>query len=109
VGLGIAWLLGILLDLLNGTLLGEHALALSVVVYLALKLQRQARFFPWWQLALIVGILVFIYQFILFLIQGLTGQAIVQWQYWYASFSSLIIWPFVYYVLHRLNRRHRLH
>jgi rod shape-determining protein MreD len=83
-------------------------LALSVVAYLALKIQRQARFFPWGQLTLIIGILVIVYQFILFLIQGLIGQAVVQWQYWLASLSSLISWPFIYYVLHRFNRQRLL-
>src|SRR4051812_37770357 len=64
VSLGGAWVLGLLLDMLNGTLLGEHAMAMCIVAYLSLKFQRQLRVFPFWQQTLGVFLLIGIYQFI---------------------------------------------
>ena len=43
IGLVVAWCLGILLDGLYGTVLGEHALAFTVIAYIAEKLYRYPR------------------------------------------------------------------
>src|SRR5471030_300849 len=46
VNIGIAWFIGILLDVLNGTLLGEHALALTVVCYIVARMHSRLLMFP---------------------------------------------------------------
>ena len=58
IGVGTGWVMGLLLDVINGVLLGLHALAFSVVAYLAMLLHRRIRVFPLWQQALTVLILV---------------------------------------------------
>jgi len=60
VSLLLAWAMGLIEDILFGAVLGEHALALTVVVFLCLNLRRRMVFFPMWQQALIVAALVFI-------------------------------------------------
>jgi len=37
----LAWIVGIFLDVLSGTLLGEHAIALTLVTYLVSRLNNQ--------------------------------------------------------------------
>ena len=56
VGVGSGFLAGIVLDVLTGTLLGQHALGLSVVTFIAIQLHQRIRVFPFWQQSL--GILV---------------------------------------------------
>src|SRR5689334_20324828 len=46
VNTGIAFVMGLLIDLLTGTLLGEHALALTVVIYFVARLHMRLRMYP---------------------------------------------------------------
>ena len=48
--IGTAWMAGLVLDVAQGTLLGQHALALSIVSYVTLKFYLQLRQFPLLQL-----------------------------------------------------------
>lgn len=41
IGIGMGWLVGLLLDVARGALLGQYALALSVVAYLTLQAYRR--------------------------------------------------------------------
>src|SRR5262245_17058932 len=63
VNVGTAWLMGIFLDVLNGTLLGEHALAMILVAYLVARMNSRLRMYPLLQQGFIVFILVLLYQF----------------------------------------------
>ena len=45
VGLGVGWMLGLLADAGNGVLLGQHALAYSLLAFLALWLSRRILWF----------------------------------------------------------------
>src|SRR6185312_15569693 len=45
VGLGVAWTLGLLADAGNGVLLGQHALAYSLLAFLAVWLSRRILWF----------------------------------------------------------------
>lgn len=69
----LAWLSGILLDLFSGSLLGIHALALSIVAFIAMEYKTLHSWSILLQ-TLVVFLLLVIYQFILailyFLIQG---------------------------------------
>ncbi|MCG7927830.1 MAG: rod shape-determining protein MreD, partial [Candidatus Thiodiazotropha taylori] len=46
IGVGVGWSTGFLLDVLTGTLLGQHALGFSVVAYLMLRLHLRVRVIP---------------------------------------------------------------
>jgi len=61
-----AFWMGIALDTLTGALLGQNALALLVIVYLAEKFHLRLRVFPLSQLAFTVLLLLGLYEFILF-------------------------------------------
>ncbi len=52
VGIAIAWTLGLLIDVGNGALLGQHALGYSVLAFLAFAVHRRILWFPPWQQAL---------------------------------------------------------
>lgn len=106
IGLGAAWGMGLLLDVVTGALLGQHALSLSVVAYIALRLHRRIRVFPLWQQALSVLLLVGIHQLLLLWAKGIIGQAPATWRYWLPSIISMLLWPWIFVILRQLRRRY---
>ena len=58
VGVSTAWVVGLLMDVLNGTMLGQHALSLSIIVYFTFMLHLRVRVFPLWQQCLTVFVLI---------------------------------------------------
>ena len=57
VGVGIAWFVGLLMDVGDGTLFGQHALAYAVLAYAAEYFRRRVLRFPLWQQAAQVAVL----------------------------------------------------
>ncbi len=104
VGVGIAWIMGIILDLLNGTLLGEHALALTMVIYLVVRWHMQLRMYPLLQQGLSILVFVFLYQFILYCVQGFIGQLPSSHLYWLSSVISMLLWPWLFVLMRDFRR-----
>jgi len=104
VNVGIAWLMGMMVDLLNGTLLGEHALAYTVVIYLVTRMDIRLRMYPVIQQSFSILLFILIYQFILYCIQGFIGQLPASNLYWLSSLTSMLLWPW-FFVLMRDYRR----
>lgn len=57
IGVGIGWSVGLVMDVLVDTLLGQHALTFALIAYLSIKFHQQIRVFPVWQQALTILIL----------------------------------------------------
>ena len=92
---GTAWLIGIFLDVAQGTLLGQHALALCVVVYITIKFHLLMRVFPLLQLTATVFALLALHQFLLFWINGVTAVTAPAISYWAPVIIGSIVWPFL--------------
>lgn len=105
VGVGTAWLIGLLLDVLTGALLGQHALALALVAFLTLKLYQRIRVFPLWQQALSILVLVAMQQMVSLWVKGVIGLAPDNWTYWMPSFTSMLLWPWLFIILRDFRRR----
>lgn len=90
--IGTAWLIGLIVDVALGTLLGQHALALSLTIYITVKFHLQMRQFPPLQLAATVFALLAFYQFILFWINGVAGITTSAVLYWGPVLSGTIVW-----------------
>ena len=106
--LGQAFALGLLLDLLTGTLLGQHALSLIVISYLTERFRNRLRFFPPWQQAAAVMALLFNDRIVQLWVIGLTGDAWPVWTWWLAPLIGLILWPWIFLLLDRLRQIERL-
>ena len=100
-----AFVFGLLIDIAHGSLLGQHALTLSVVSYLVLRLHLQLRVFPLWQLMLAVFALVFLEAFLLLWIDGATGRATLGPQRWGPVFAAAVFWPVLMAVMDRARER----
>lgn len=104
-GVGSAWMIGLLLDVLQGSTLGQHALALTVVAYITLRFHRQIRIFPLWQLTATVLALLFLEAFILFWIDGVAGNPPVGLSRWTQVVTGAVLWPPVMAIMDRLRER----
>ncbi len=106
IGLGAAWLLGLLADLLHGDLLGERALFITFIIFLVIKVHARIRLFPMGQQMLAVFLLVLLFQFMQFLVFYILGNPLPTYLYWLASFTSALSWPLLPYLLgsYRQNR-----
>ena len=108
VNIGVAWIAGLFIDVLTGTLLGQHALALAVIAFVAVKLHKQIRVYPLWQQALSVFTMIALGQLLIVWIKGIVGESPQTWVYWAPSITSAIIWPWVFVFLRGLRRSYRI-
>ena len=106
-GLLTAFWMGLLLDTLSGSLLGQHALALVVVVHLTIRFHLRIRVFPIWQLSVTVVLLLAIYEFVLFWVDGVAGRTVPLMERWAPLITSAMIWPLIMAYLDRY--RHDAH
>jgi len=108
VGVGIGWLLGIVMDVTTNTLLGQHAMALAVVAFIAVKLHRQTRLFPLWQQAAGVLILLLLEQALTTLVMGAIHRPPPVLADWAPALTGMLLWPWVYIILRDLRRRFKV-
>ncbi len=108
VGVGTAWTLGVLEDVLTGTLLGQHALGLSVTAFLALRLHQRIRVFPLWQQSLSVFVLLLVEHLLSLWVIGATGQPTPSLWYWMPTVVGMFLWPWLYIILRDVRRRFKV-
>jgi len=100
-GLLTALWLGLALDTLSGALLGQHALALLIVVYLSQRFYLRIRVFPVSQLAVTVVLLLTMYQFTLFWIDGVAGRTVPLIERWGPVVTGAVVWALILTVFER--------
>jgi rod shape-determining protein MreD len=108
VGVGTGWTLGVLQDVMTGTLLGQHALGLSVAAFLAVRLHQRIRIFPLWQQSLSVLVLLLVERLLGLWVIGATGQPTPTLWYWMPTLVGTLLWPWVYIVLRDVRRRFKV-
>ncbi len=104
IGIVAAWVIGILMDVLMGSLLGQHAIAYILIAYVTYSLYQRLRMFAIWQQSLVVFAIVGLNQLINFWIENIAGVA--DWTLWYLlpSVMSALVWPWVFLLLRFLRR-----
>ena len=99
VGIGLAWTLGLLLDVGNDALIGQHALGYSVLAFLALAVHRRILWFPLWQQALHLLLLLLSTQLLTLVIRLAAGASFPGWTYFAGSFICAALWPVLSFLL----------
>ncbi len=99
IGIGIAWTLGLVLDVGNGALLGQHALGYSVLAFLAFAVHRRILWFPSWQQALHLLLLLLLTQLLTLVIRIAAGADFPGWSYFAGSFVCAALWPVLSFLL----------
>ncbi|PHS26210.1 MAG: rod shape-determining protein MreD [Methylophaga sp.] len=100
VGIGFAWTVGLLMDVMLGGALGILAFSYALVIYLILNLHLRLRQYPIWQQALIVMSLVLLVH----IIKVIFSPADASWTIWAPAIVSTLIWPIVFAVLRKTRR-----
>jgi len=104
---GTAWIIGIVLDASQGTLLGQHALALCCIAFITVRFHLLMRVFPVPQLTATIFPILAIYQFLLFWINGVAGVDAPSIAYWGPVISGTLMWPVMMAFLSGLRYRTR--
>jgi rod shape-determining protein MreD len=101
ISMGTAFVTGIVLDVLSGSVMGMHALSLVVMVFLVQRFRPRLRFFPPWQQALSVLALLVNDRVILIWITVALGEPLPTWKYWLPPVVALAIWPWLFLFMDR--------
>ncbi|MFC5438193.1 rod shape-determining protein MreD [Rhodanobacter umsongensis] len=108
VTLGLAFMVGLGADLLTGIVLGEQALRLCALVFIALRFRSRLRFFPMWQQALAVLALLLNDRILLLIVRVLAGASLPPASWWISPFVGAALWPFLFLLLDDLRARLRI-
>jgi len=104
-GLGLAFFAGLALDVINGVVLGQHALALTLMAAWATHLRLRLRVFSVLSQSLTIFALLTGYQFILFWVDGATGNPVTSFSRWLAPVIGALLWPLLAGAMARLHER----
>jgi len=105
VGLGVAWTLGLLSDAGNGVLLGQHALAYSIIAFLSIWLSRRILWFGPALQALHVGAILLVGQGVSVLVRLSAGNDFPGWALTVGPLGAALLWPLATWLLLLPQRR----
>ena len=105
VGLATAWGLGLLVDAGNGVLLGQHALAYSVLAFFAIALARRILWFDAWGQMLHVLLLLEGAQLAALGVRLAAGAEFPGWSLFLGPLAGTLLWPVVTWLLLMPQRR----
>jgi rod shape-determining protein MreD len=95
VSVGIAWSVGLLVDVGDGTLFGQHALAYAFLAYAADYFRRRVLRFPLWQQAAQVAVLLGLCAALVLLVRFVGGAPLPRWTYAVPPLVGALLWPAV--------------
>lgn len=99
VGMGAGFLFGLVMDVANASVLGQHAFAYVLLAFAAGGLSRRILWFPLGQQALHVLLLLLGTQLVMLLIRMATGAEFPGVLYFLSSFLAVLLWHPLNYVL----------
>jgi rod shape-determining protein MreD len=103
VGIFNAWFVGLLTDVLTYRMLGQHALAYSLGIYMCLNLHKRLRYFPLFQQALFIFTVLFISQALLFWTENIHRPPRLEAIFWLPVLTGTLSWPLVYTTLRKIR------
>lgn len=104
VGTFTAWVLGLVMDVLLGSLFGQHALVYLIVAYMAANLYQRLRMFAVWQQSLVVFALIGLAHLMMYWTERLIGER--EWSWWLLlpAVMSAFVWPWMFLLLRAMRR-----
>ncbi len=107
IGLGAAFLLGVVADLVFGGLLGEQAMRLAIFAFILDRFRARLRFFPLSQQALAIGGLLVNDRVVSAVIHLVLGAPQHSWTFWWAPLVGMLLWAPLHFALDALRLRRR--
>ncbi|MEW9797907.1 rod shape-determining protein MreD [Alteromonas lipolytica] len=108
VNVGVAFITGVAMDILLGTTLGVHSFALGLSVYVLAANYQRLRNYSVWQQAVIIGLLSALYHLVVFWLEHLLTDIYFQFSYLWPVLSSMVLWPWVFWMLRKVRRQTRI-
>jgi len=105
VGLGIAWMVGLLTDAGNGVLLGQHALAYSVLAFLSVWLSRRILWFGPMLQSLHIALILLVVEAAVLVVRLAAGDVFPGWPIFVRPLLGAVLWPVVTWLLLMPQRR----
>lgn len=105
VGMSVAFTIGLLMDVGDASIFGQHALAYSVMAFIGLLLHRRLRIFSLHKQVPQVGLLLLSAQLIMLLTGLLAGANFPGWDFFLASVSGALLWPLLPTLVKMRQRR----
>ncbi len=99
VSVGVAWMMGLLMDVGDATVFGQHALAYAVLAYAAEYFRRRVLRFPLWQQAVQVAVLLALCAALVLLVRFVGGASLPGWNYALSPLTGALLWPVASVVL----------
>jgi len=93
IGFLPAWLLGLAMDVADGSLFGQHALAYSVMMFTAIFLHRRISMFDMRHQILHVLPILLVMQLIVLGVRHAAGGEFPGWWYFLSSITGALLWP----------------
>lgn len=105
VGIGIAFMMGLLMDVHDATLLGENALSYTLLSYFAIMIHRRVLWFRLLTQALHVLPLLLVMQTVQLVVRAAVTGTLPGWMYFTESLVAAALWPTVSLILLAPQRR----
>ena len=105
IGVTVAWLAGLLLDVSYGTLMGQHAIGMVIVIYFIHIQHQRLRVASLLQQAIVIFVLLLIKQLLILWVDGMVGRAPDSWLFFMPTITSTLLWPWTYLILRDIRRK----
>jgi rod shape-determining protein MreD len=99
VNLFVFWLVGLLMDLLMGTLIGQTAFIFVAIAYIILRFFNRFASFVIWRQSLLILLLTAINMFLVYCINALTGDMSLHVIYFSTPLLNALLWPIIFVCL----------
>lgn len=109
ISVGTAFIAGIVWDLMIGSILGTHALVLSIAIYFVAKYHLILRNLSLWLQSLLVIVYIILIRIFIFLIEFLLHSAEFNSQEILGAIISGVLWPWIFLLMRHIRRQLRLH
>jgi len=105
IGVTVAWLAGLLLDVSYGTLMGQHAIGMVIVIYFIHIQHQRLRVASLLQQSIVIFFLLLIKQLLILWVDGMVGRAPDSWLFFMPAITSTLLWPWIYLILRDIRRK----
>ncbi|WP_075187301.1 rod shape-determining protein MreD [Teredinibacter haidensis] len=108
LGMFFAWSVGLVQDIVEATVWGAHALALTLLAYICLMSYQRIRNYSVWHQSMWIFILVGTHQVVVNWVQGIAGYRSPTQLLLLPTIMSALCWPLIVFIFHRIRVRYRL-
>jgi rod shape-determining protein MreD len=96
------------LDILLGTTLGVHSLAMCISIFVLAANYQRLRNYSVWQQSVVIGILAALYHLVVFWLQHMITDIYFLFTYLWPVLTSMLIWPWLFLLLRKIRRQLRI-